>query len=310
MEYFVNDIIDGNSLTLNEFLNILLNENYQKLYPNNCFPSNEMLEEFIKTIKNTSDKDIKKIIFRFLIHEGTYRDNVLHKESIMENKELFRNISEKYPIYTNRLLLGKPWEGLTWLLDLLPHYPKDVITVLDSFFKVYCQFLPDDVIFGLSNIDQIIRAKYFEVDHPIEVLYNLSSEEFEYLIAELYEEMGYEIELTKKTHDNGIDIIAMNNGIAKKEMIIIQCKKYREKITVKDIRELIGIIEINNATKGVFCTTSDYTSSSKKMLRKYNRLEMLNGIEIVKLCNKHLETNWPIKIGTIFQKHQKINRDK
>jgi restriction system protein len=118
--------------------------------------------------------------------------------------------------------------------------------------------------------------------------------------------MGYEVELTKKTHDNGIDIIARNNDIAKKEMIIIQCKKYREKIKVKDIRELIGVVEVNNATKGVFCTTSDYTISSKNMLKKYNRLELLNGKEIVKLCNEYLETNWPIKIGTISHKYQKI----
>jgi restriction system protein len=136
MEYFVNDVIDGNSLTLNEFLDILINGNYLKLYPNNCFPSNKMLEEFLKIVKNMPDKDIKKIIFRFLIKEGTYGLDGLHKEYIMKNKENYKNSYEIYPIYTNRLVfLGKPWEGLTWLLDLLPDYPKDVINVLDSFLK-------------------------------------------------------------------------------------------------------------------------------------------------------------------------------
>jgi restriction system protein len=167
--------------------------------------------------------------------------------------------------------------------------------------------LPDDVMFGLSNIDQIIRAKYYDIDHPIDVIYNLSPYEFEYLVAELYENMGYGIELTKKTHDNGIDIIATNNDITKKEKIIIQCKNTQKNITVKDIREFIGIIELNNATKGAFCTTGDYTSSAKKILLIYNRLEMINGKEIIKLFNAHLEPNWPIKIGVISQKYRKQN---
>jgi restriction system protein len=84
-------------------------------------------------------------------------------------------------------------------------------------------------MFGLSNIDQIIRAKYFEVDHPIEILYNLSPIEFEFLIAELYSKMGYEVNVTKKTHDDGIDIIAKNSDVAKKELIMIQCKRYERK---------------------------------------------------------------------------------
>lgn len=309
MEYIVDDIIDGNSLTLNEYLNILLSKNYLKVYPNKCFPSTKMLEEFLKAVKNTPDNDIKKIIFRFLVHEGAYGTSFWHKESILTNKEFYKDISENFPIYTNRLIkFGKPWEGLTWVIDLLPDYPRDVINVLNSFFKIYCQFIPDDVMFGFSNIDQIIRAKYFEIDRPLDILYNLSPYEFEYLIAELYEEMGYKVALTKKTHDGGIDVIATNNDIAKKEMILIQCKRQRKEIDVKDIRELIGVVETNNATKGVFCTTSDYTGDSEKYLEKYNRLELLNGKKIVKLCNEYLEINWPIKIGTISQKYQKLNR--
>jgi restriction endonuclease Mrr len=80
----------------------------------------------------------------------------------------------------------------------------------------------------------------------------------------------------------------------------------KEKITVKDIREIIGVVEVNNANKGVFCTTSDYTNASKKYLRRTNRIELLNGNEIIKLCNTHLESNWPVKIGVYAKKYQKI----
>jgi restriction system protein len=308
MEYFMDDIIDGNSLTIDEYLRILLNGNHSKLYPNNCFPSNKMFDDFIPRVKTLTDKKIKKIIYRFIIKKGVYGANLSEREFIKKDKKLLNKLLKILPIFTMRLLfLRQPWEGLTWIIDLLPEYPKDALNVLASFYKIYCQFLPDDVIFGLSNIDEIIRAKYLEINHPIDILYSLSPEEFECLVAELFSNIGYDVELTKKTHDNGIDIIARNNNVTKKELILIQCKKYKQKITVKDIRELIGIIEIYNATKGIFCTSSDYTIAAKKLIEKSNRIELLNGLEIVRLCNEHLYHNWPVKIGTYYYKYKKNN---
>ena len=114
MKYFVNDIIDGNSLTLDKYLEILLSKKYKKLYPNNCFPSNEMLDSFLANIKNIPDSVIKQIIFRFIVKEGAYGTNILHRKIIFENKGNYELLNEDYPIYTQRLIkLGKPWEGLT-----------------------------------------------------------------------------------------------------------------------------------------------------------------------------------------------------
>ena len=310
MEYYVDDIIDGNSLTLEEYLEILLSNRYKKVYPNNCFPSNDMFDKFILRIKEIPDSVIFKIIYRFLVKEGAYGTNILHKKFILENKENIKILNEDLPIYTQRLLKrGKPWEGLTWLLDLLPSNPRGVLNVLDAFFETYCQFVPDDVLFGLSNIDQIIRAKYFDIDRPNDLLYNITPYEFEYLVAELFSSMGYEIEITKKSHDNGIDIIAKNNNLIKKELLVIQCKRYKQNITVKDIRELLGVIELNKATKGIFCTSSDYTPASKKISSNSNRIELLNGIEIIKLCNENLSTNWHTKIGTFCHKYSKSGKN-
>lgn len=58
--------------------------------------------------------------------------------------------------------------------------------------------LPDNVVFGLSNANELIRAKFCDKEQPIKVLYDLSPLEFESIIAELFEYMGYSVELTKK----------------------------------------------------------------------------------------------------------------
>ena len=117
--------------------------------------------------------------------------------------------------------------------------------------------------------------------------------------------MKYDVRITKRSHDNGIDVIAKNSKPAKKELILIQCKRYKQNIISKDVRDLAGVVEMNNATKGIFCTCGDYTRPAKKYLEKYNRIELLNGNDIIKLCNKYLGTGWPIKIGVYTQKYQR-----
>jgi restriction system protein len=191
-----------------------------------------LLDEYISRIKEFDDKRVKQLLYRYLVQEGSYGLDKLHKEFLAKDKIALKNIDENLPLYLRRLLFAKhrTWEGITWILDLLPLYPKDAINVIDYFFKIYCMVLPDDVMFGLSNCTEIIRAKYLEFKHSIDVLLNLSPHEFESLIAELFNEMGYKVNLTKRTHDDGIDVLAINQNITKVEKIIIQCKRYKQNV--------------------------------------------------------------------------------
>jgi restriction system protein len=308
MKYYIDGIIDGNTLTLDEYLEIVLYKDYKKVYPNNCFPSNELLNEYISRIKEFDDRKVKQLLYRYLVQEGSYGLDELHKKFLIKDKTALKNIDENTPLYLRRLLFTKhkTWEGITWIVDLLPSYPKDAINVIDCFFKIYCMTLPDDVMFGLSNCTEIIRAKYLEFKYPIDVLLNLSPYEFESLIAELFSEIGYRVNLTKRTHDDGIDILAINQNITKVEKIVIQCKRYKQNITVSDIRELIGVVEITKATKGIFCTSSNFTNSAIKLQKETNRIELINGQEIIKLCNEYLGVNWPVKISTYLYKNKEI----
>ncbi len=47
-----------------------------------------------------------------------------------------------------------------------------------------------------------------------EFLYDLSPRDFEELVAELFVREGYNVQLTKKTRDQGVDIYAFNRSIA------------------------------------------------------------------------------------------------
>lgn len=91
---------------------------------------------------------------------------------------------------------------------------------------------------------------------------------FEELIAEIFKEFGYLVELTKKTRDGGKDIIALKkrNGLVD-EKILIECKHWEDKVDVKPVRNLIGVAtsEEELPTGIILATTSHFTKDAEKI---------------------------------------------
>jgi len=64
------DIIDGTTLSLNEWLDILFTDKAARLSPNCCFPTDKMRDEYLATIHERSEDEIKKLLRRFLVRSG------------------------------------------------------------------------------------------------------------------------------------------------------------------------------------------------------------------------------------------------
>lgn len=93
---------------------------------------------------------------------------------------------------------------------------------------------------------------------------------------------------TKKTRDNGIDIIF--DWRNKKG--IVQCKQYNSKINVKTVRELYGVMTKYDYDIGVIVTTSYFTKECIKFKEGLN-IELRNIDDIIRICR---ESNFEIKI--------------
>lgn len=91
---------------------------------------------------------------------------------------------------------------------------------------------------------------------------------FEELVAEIFKEFGYSIELTKKTRDGGKDIIALKRreGLVE-EKILIECKHWEDKVDVNPVRNLIGVaISQEELPTGIIlATTSYFTKDAEKI---------------------------------------------
>jgi restriction endonuclease Mrr len=100
--------------------------------------------------------------------------------------------------------------------------------------------------------------------HP-EKMREMNPRKFEELVAELFKDKGYEVELTPRTRDGGLDIRACMRSDVGTCLTLIECKRYGQKklVSVDIVRGLYGVTESSRATMGIIATTSHFTSDAK-----------------------------------------------
>lgn len=315
----VDDIIYAKDLSLSDFLDKLISKDYNRLYPNNCFPTEEMMNEYLDTIEQRTDNEIRSILRRFLIHNSTYGSDEFYAKNLIARKgdKIYFSSNNIKTEYNRRVLTkfltnkGEVWEGLTWILDLLPHFPNEAIKAIDAYFLANCMMLPDNCLSALSDSEVIIRARYINYKHPKEIFWNLNPVDFEYLIAALFENMKYKVSVTKSSYDGGIDVNAEKDKLGQKEKVIIQCKRYtKQTIGISDIRNLLGVVNDKKATKGILITTSKFSSESRKFEKNNPSIELIDISDLMKLLNTYLGTYWTEKLDKIINKQKMNNKSR
>jgi HJR/Mrr/RecB family endonuclease len=101
-------------------------------------------------------------------------------------------------------------------------------------------------------------------------LFDLTPEQFEELIAEIWDRFGYRVELTARTRDGGRDVIAVKKAEVEAKYLI-ECKKYRptNKVGVSLVRALFGVKVHDMATKAILATTSTFTRGAHEFLDQH-----------------------------------------
>lgn len=117
-------------------------------------------------------------------------------------------------------------------------------------------------------------------------LYEVSSREFEQIIAEILRGFGFEVELTQKTRDGGRDIIAFSADKLKvRTKYIVECKRYSpdNPVRVELVRPLYGVQQQERAQHSLLATTSYFTADAEKFARDPAVLNLhLKGFRAVK----------------------------
>jgi restriction system protein len=163
--------------------------------------------------------------------------------------------------------------ALSLISELLRHHPKDkILSAIDG--QVYALKKADE-----SKIIQAVRPQIItfsgELVHQLtktpEKIYDVSSRQFEQLIADLFNDMGWEVELTKATRDGGRDILAHLNTGTMKLLCLIEAKKHRKDrpVGVQLVRNLYGTFCDEQANSAMLVTTSYFSEDAKTFRDKH-----------------------------------------
>lgn len=309
-------VIDVTKYSLDDWLQLIFGKADEGvLFIDYMFPTDKHREKYLKTIQSRNDDEVKALVRKFLIPSGSLGKDEFSLEYLSHCLKNDKETAKKLLgfEYYRRLLKSmsgktQPWEGLTWILDLLPHDPRHAINAIRAYTIAHIQFLPDGRITGLGDAVAIIRAKFIESPHSVDFLETIDPYEFEHLVESLYIEMGYSTMMTRRTHDGGKDIIAEKDQPGQKERILIQCKKTRKNISVDKIRSLEGVVSHERATKGVLVTTAGFTPDSKKTAEQTGRLELIALADFQRLMNEHFGAKWQAHLDYLIS--ESIKRQK
>lgn len=106
--------------------------------------------------------------------------------------------------------------------------------------------------------------------------------QFERLVQELYERLGWEVRGTPASGDGGIDLAIRKQGAYG----IIQCKRYRKTLGVTPLRELNGVVHAEQAEFGTLITTASFTRQARESHQKMPKIRLVDGNDLIALIHQ------------------------
>jgi restriction system protein len=120
-------------------------------------------------------------------------------------------------------------------------------------------------------------------------LMDLSPDEFEHLVRQVFEATGLEGWTTEHSRDDGVDAVMVNKTPGGAMLSIVQAKRYSKVVGVAHIRELAGAMEEKKAGHGILVTTSWFTAGCWQKAREHGRMELFDGPRLLALIKQHLD---------------------
>lgn len=299
-------IVDHWKLPLGVFVWLIKNAPSDVRFVSCCFPSPSIRDEYIETIQERPEDEVVLLIRTFLMPSGT----IGHDTYLLENlKHFLKNDPERADRLLSHGLVKRlrhhvldkeappPWEGITWVLDLLPREPLTVVQIIRSYIDAHAQLLTDQRYDGLLHARALIRAKFIESPETAEeahqILRSIDRRDFEFLVGHLYRQQGYDVKVTSATKDGGKDVIATKSETGASERIFIECKRPDvNRVSVSTVRELRGIIEPEGCNKGVIISSLGFTKAAMTEAERDYRIELVGPEDLLRLLNAHCGSTW------------------
>lgn len=131
---------------------------------------------------------------------------------------------------------------------------------MDKFYVLIIVLCVVAAVLVIAGIIIYCKKKRFTKEYDL-----MEGRDFEYFCADLLEKRGFlEVEVTKGSGDNGVDILAEKDGVT----YAIQCKRYEEPVGVKAVQEAYAGRDYYDRMVGVVMSNQYFTKNAVEMARK------------------------------------------
>lgn len=166
----------------------------------------------------------------------------------------------------------------------------DIPSVKQWASKIKAEFDDDEVEVILRYVsDRFARliAKY-----PQQLRY-LEWRDLERMLAEIFEGIGYNVELTPPLKDGGKDLVLECRIYGKVMSYIVEVKHWQcgKKVGQRYLRDFIDVIVRENRDGGLFLSTSGYSENFAESLTQLEKdiVRFGNDVKIVSLCRTYVK---------------------
>jgi len=126
------------------------------------------------------------------------------------------------------------------------------------------------------------------LDHVMEQ----SPEFFEQVVLDVLHALGYggrreDVQRLGRSGDEGVDGVIREDALGL-DLIYVQAKRWLNPVSRPDIQRFVGALQGQRATKGVFITTSSFSSEARKYAAGITlRVILVDGVELAELMLDH-----------------------
>ena len=115
--------------------------------------------------------------------------------------------------------------------------------------------------------------------------FNGSPAQFESALQSLCKSMGFLVQLTKHSHDGGVDLVVEDTTPIRGGRYIVQAKRYEGGVGEPVIRDLYGTLMHEGAVKAILITTGYFTADARTFSRG-KPIELVDGDALEKLVDQ------------------------
>lgn len=145
-----------------------------------------------------------------------------------------------------------------------------------------------------------ISKKRLENTSSVSDIAKLDWMEFEALLGEFYRQQGYTVK-QKLSHssDGGVDIKLTKD----RKVSLVQCKHWKkQKVGVKVLRELYGVLLDSKADKMIVITSGEFTIDAQQFAQ-HKEFDLINGVQLVSMLAQTQQSNDTVNIDISTQEY-------